>query len=709
MLGIRRFGVIKGAQNLWDYLAGGSRNCFARSRHSAKSFVIMQVWAKILLIVLFPLFVFVVGATQINTDDYLKNYESPSARLRAGFIPAEQEFVMGEPLEVTFTAENTGQTNFEFWFGGDYRGTGRHDRFKIVATNTGGETLPDPIARPMSFGGISQLINLKPGQLFTNVIQLTDFRVIDSPGTYTIGCSFAFGEQWLRDETNNPVVNTVFKLVILPRTPERVASVLDRLAARARVSRGGDLDDTMALIVRFGREDAFSRLKHFIKQGPIELRIAAIQTLPLIPTDASLRVALDNLKDTDPNVRSAAAGALGAMGKPRGIDALLKALPGENPKVSGNILRALGVSKSAQGFPVITNALDVDGTEMQRAAIDAMVNFGGSNAVAVLRQHINTNFLAIRYDIVLALAEELGQPMQAQWLLPVLAGREMNQPWLDSLRLFRLYGGTNAIPTMLSCLDFDVAWSGRNWWILNQGVKYCSGAPAFTYVYEADLNGDNPYYPDGTPEMWTNDLRTLQKLKALAGPIPATTPLARRPIVAYLKTDPAIDFTPSFTNLNDGGVQIQSGFLTAEIHAGYMHEDYSPSPPYQAIYGMAARLRALPNASSEKLKQLNISSEQMNRLTAALKNFATKLCGSGVSDQAISNFYNSLVYNPDYCCGDFFDDFRRYREAPGELRACAKNDLIDGVRIFSQNYHAGTVELVENAKMIFTRDQLGRI
>ena len=77
-------------------------------------------------------------------------------------------------------------------FGGDYRGTGRHDRFKIAITNASGDALPDPIAHPMDFGGFLQSVNLKTGQNFTNVIDLTAFRVVTNSGIYTVSCSFAF-------------------------------------------------------------------------------------------------------------------------------------------------------------------------------------------------------------------------------------------------------------------------------------------------------------------------------------------------------------------------------------------------------------------------------------------------------------------------------------------------------------------------------------
>lgn len=669
----------------------------------------MKAMARIILIG------FLMGAwftafAQTNSDAFLNNYISPKASVCAGFVPAKTNLVLGEPLLTTFTVQNIGATNFEFWFGGDYRGTGRHDRYKITATNENGVALPDPIAHPMDFGGFVQQVNLKPGQFFTNIIWLTDFRVIDKPGFYTINCSFAFDEQWRNNNKTNPVVSTTFNLNILSRTPERVAKVLDELVAKASNEHGNDLNDTMALIARFGTNDALPRLDQLTKNGATEMRVAAIGVLPLIPTDDSLRVALDNFKDSDPKIRSAVAGTLGRMQRPDGVQALLNSWPKEMSPVAEDILRALGTSKSAQAFPVITNAFNSDNLQIQQAAIDALVNFGDSNAVSVLREHINTNFLSLRYEIVLALAEKLHQPMQSEWLQPVLMRRDFNNHWwIDSLRLLQMYGGSNAIPTMLSCLDFDAAWSDRNWWILYQ-VKNCQNAPVFDdYIWETDLGG-KPGYPDGTPEMWTNNLRTLQKLKPLAGHIDEVPIHSKYPPTPYLQTIPPIDFTPSFKETDDGGIEIKSGFLDITMWRGAATMPYSPSDAFHQVYENSAHFRSLPNMSKADLEKIGIKSEQIQQLNVLLHEFAVKLAGPLVSDQKIGNLYNLLV-GQSGCPGsdDWHECLYDYLEAPAVLKEQTKANLIDSVRIFSQNYHAGTIEFVEAAEKIFTKEQLEQI
>lgn len=669
----------------------------------------MKEWLGSFLTGSLLIFAFAVTVTaRPNSESYLATYDTPETKIRAGFVPYKVQVVLGEPLQATFTVQNFGPTNFEFWFGGDYRGTGRHDRFKIAVTNAAGEVLPDPIANATDFGGFVQEVNLKPGQVFANLVNLADFRVMANPGIYTISCSFAFDDHMVKEGPSNPIVRSTFKLTILERTPERVAEVLDELADKVKTAHGQDLGNTLALIANFGKDEAIPRLAKLAENGPVEQRCAALSALSLVPTDDSLDIILSDFKDSSPAIQAAAASSLGEMKQPRAVEALLDAFPNEKSPVAEAVLLALGMSKSDRAFPVITNALESGGIEMQRAAIDGLVNFGGSNTVAVLQQHINTNFLSVRYEIVLALAEQLHQPMQPEWLLPVLVGREQNHEWLDSLRLLRMYGGEKAIPTMLSCLDFDVAWSGRNWWILETGLKPCSNAPPCDYEYDPNS--------EGTSEQKEKNLRTLQALKPLAAPLPK---FSVRPVIlppTYLKTDPPIDFAPIFREEANGTLEVKSGFLT--LNAWRLRDNasfnttFGVSDSYRSLYQSARCLRSLPN-DAKRREELNITPEQLKQLDGLLHHFALKLCNSRVINNKPGNFYQELIsvknYNVPFDDDWFFLESNYFESPPGPIHDQAKADLMNSVQALSQNYHTGTVEFVEAVRKVLTTTQLEQL
>jgi len=607
---------------------------------------------------------------------YLKDYAAPATTLRAGFVPFKAQLVRGEPLELTFTVENLGPEEFQFLFGCDSRGKGRHDRFKIAVRDAVGKLLPDPREKFGNFGGLGSVQTLKPGQTFTDTIDLTHFRAIDGAGVYDVSCNFAFDESdVVKKGPAKPVVESRFHLTILERTPERVARVLDELVARAQSAEGGDLAAALALVARFGQDDAVPRLVRLAERGPVPRRAAALGTLAQVPTDTALNAALTALKDADPIIRAAAAGALGAMQKPRAVEALLAALPGEKPPVADAILVALGTSKSDRALPVLVRTLDRGTPELKAAAITALVAHGGSEAVAALTKQVETSDLSLRYRVILALAEKLGQPMKTDRLLPILMRRALDQEWLDSLRLMRMYGGEQAIGALLSVLDFEAPWSGRNWWILQQ-VAACPKAPAIEYHHDPNR--------EGTPAELEQNRRTLEALKKLAGPVPTLTAAPKPQQVPYLKTDPPIDFKPIMKPV-PGAVEIRSGFFQVTLNRTSCSMPYSPSDPYRPIYQLAQHVRLLVRYP-DLYAALGISSRQARQLGRL---------------PPASEWPSSMGWTQLYMA---------YKEAPpGPLQERAREDLCDAIRVASQDHHAAAAALAEAARKVLTPDQLKRL
>jgi hypothetical protein len=94
-------------------------------------------------------------------EPLLKRYLYKDLHVEAGFTPVKTEAVLGEPLPVTFLVKNLGRKELGYWFGGDYRGTGRHDRFKIEARDASGKLLRDPKAD--ANGHVLNMLALKHG------------------------------------------------------------------------------------------------------------------------------------------------------------------------------------------------------------------------------------------------------------------------------------------------------------------------------------------------------------------------------------------------------------------------------------------------------------------------------------------------------------------------------------------------------------------
>ena len=614
-----------------------------------------------------------------NLKQYLADYlvdaknESDRTVLRSGFVPDKPQIVWGEPLVLTMTVANVGDSDFEFMFGGDYRGAGRHNRIKITMTDANGNEVPDPHANAPELGGILWHEIITPGGLtFTQTIDLTTFRTITDPGQYTLTCSFAFGEP----HTNNqgpakPVIKSSFPFTILARSPERVTAILEELQARVATAQDNQLPEAIAAIARFGLDDAVPRLDEYTKTGTTARRKAAFAALQLVPGEAVLGIALAGLSDADPAIRIAAYSALGLMPQTRSIDALLNALAREQSPVREAVLVALGTSKSSRALPVLSRALDEGSSELQFAAVSALIQFGGPDAVTALHQHVNSPDWAFRYKVVNALVSDLRSPLNPDWLVPILMCRRHNsREWLDSLTLVRIWSEDKALPVLLSCIDYDVPWSHRNSWILHH-AKYAKGAPEFDYIYDPNNQG--------TPEQHEKNRQTLRMLRTLSGPIPKPTVWPSQP-VPLLETNPQIDFTTTLSSEKGEGetmVTVRCGFLLKSQNRNGGSVSFEPSEEFHATYQVAENVRAILT-SSEQGQKSGLTERQLQELRKL--EIPPKI---PVIKEGLNLLYIWWHESPD-----------------GPIRQRARDFLCESVRAAVQKHHTDHVTFATAARMI---------
>lgn len=425
--------------------------------------------------------------------------------LRAGFVPYKTEIVQGEPLTATFLVKNVSDKPFAFEFGGDYRGTGRHDRFKVTVTDAGGRLLRDPKAdangNVPDMGGIQWNREVKPGDTATEEVNLTQFRAVEGPGEYSVTCRFDLGA----------VVETTYRLTVLPRTEANVRRVIRELAGRAAKDRDKALARTVDILVTFAAERAVPDLATLARSSDAEHRAAALAGLGRLPTPEAGAAALLALHDPDEAVRAAAAMALGRIKTDVAVDGLIAQLPRETRAGTGAVLVALGQTQSPKGLPHLVRALDHADAGVRQAAVQGLTANGSADAVAALRRCATGDDLDRREAAVRSLVESLHQPMQLEWIIPVVrAGKDYtsfggHNP-SDGVRLLRLYGGEHKVAAMVSCLDFDNP-SPRGF--LNMDI-----------FYEPDISREFPKLTwhhdpnsDGTPEQLAANRRTLRQLR----------------------------------------------------------------------------------------------------------------------------------------------------------------------------------------------------
>ncbi|MDP6444260.1 MAG: M56 family metallopeptidase [Pirellulaceae bacterium] len=476
--------------------------------------------------------------TEAEMRKFLKPYQPGEHSVLAGFVPNKQSVVLGEPMFVTFVVLNLGSAPVSIDFGGDYRGSNRHDRFKIKVYDETGKLLDDPNEFG-NHGGLSQQFVAPPYDGKSERVDLTAFRTFGGPGKYTVECGFTLEPAWnakpaVRFKTP---VTTSFSLEITPRDGEHVQVVLDELVARSLQTRGKPLRDLVGDIVAFGKELAADDLATMAAGGDREHRIAAINGLGSIASDESRDALLGLAKDDDLEIhvaainslgsfadgralaavsaalqrreqrlQTAAVGSLGRMKTAAALDALLDRYPRADDELSASILRAMGVNQEVRAFPVVAEALNHDAPGVRKAALEAIVQFPVELAAKELRSHVDSDDMDFREQVVRKLAESLRQPIEASWLPPVVRSRRHGNTIGDVPRLLRLYTKDRAVPTLLSCLDFDDP-SIRNYYnmtIISNQLP-CRGGLAIPWI--GDLNRD------GAAEELAENRRILRILK----------------------------------------------------------------------------------------------------------------------------------------------------------------------------------------------------
>lgn len=112
------------------------------------------------------------------------------AAVTGSFTAERDTYVVGEPIYVTFEVRNDGTTPVVFPVGGDYRMTGRQERFRFSAKDADGRPVVDPLAGSpeagVPGGGIGSGWRLRPGERQTERVLVNPWCRFDAPGTYTV-------------------------------------------------------------------------------------------------------------------------------------------------------------------------------------------------------------------------------------------------------------------------------------------------------------------------------------------------------------------------------------------------------------------------------------------------------------------------------------------------------------------------------------------
>jgi hypothetical protein len=257
-------------------------------------------------------------------------------KIKAGFELAQTEFALGEPIWVTFRVTNEGDKPFAFVVGGDYRFTGRHERFSISAVDELGEKVPDPIPDPSRGDGISWEPKVELGKPYTEELLVNRRCAFSKPGRYTLTC-----RRTLNINKDSDAGMARVPEAVLPTLPVETTSTI---TLRADDKAFGEYLD--ALVKRLeGPYDgkAYGEMTQVAKAKTPAALPAIIRLAKVADPNQQQRVswlcsygeeanaALLEVAETGiPSARATALGALSRRGVPGLEPLVLKALKSEN-------------------------------------------------------------------------------------------------------------------------------------------------------------------------------------------------------------------------------------------------------------------------------------------------------------------------------------------------------------------------------------------
>jgi HEAT repeat protein len=115
------------------------------------------------------------------------------------------------------------------------------------------------------------------------------------------------------------------------------------------------------------------------------VRCAAIEHLPYVEDRRSLEVLSQAIKDETPNVRAAAARALGHMDAPEVVPQLIAGLGDEDVWVRYFSARALGRQRSEAGVAALEEVIEKEKFNHVRiAALDSLGQIGGQRVARIV-------------------------------------------------------------------------------------------------------------------------------------------------------------------------------------------------------------------------------------------------------------------------------------------------------------------------------------
>lgn len=300
--------------------------------------------------------------------------EELSTELLGRFKADKTEYILEEPIYITFTMTNVSDTELYFIIRESYSNS-----FRFMAKDNKGNPVPQ-LAPSGPFGGWYPWIEVLPGKNYTRRLLLNKYCLIEKPDVYTVDCKIELvmassrEDYSTRKNRRKVCIKNELSIKVNPGDTDKLKQILEKLKLELKAE-----DEKVRAVASEGlsfvpNELVVPYLIEALDNDDIAVQRNAVAGLGRLGNQDCVKALIKTLADTDNyvTIREKAAGQLGRLKAKESLKTLYQVLNDKDAEVREYVIRALGAIGDPSSISEIKKRLNDPDEQVRKAAEEAL-------------------------------------------------------------------------------------------------------------------------------------------------------------------------------------------------------------------------------------------------------------------------------------------------------------------------------------------------